>query len=113
MSDELKLLINDDGEAEVYDDTYDITIHCTSMEEKNKAIKLLNEREWTPCKMSLPEEDGEYIASFHAETGDFVDMCSFENGQWVAFLDGMSFPIRNVVAWMHIPDAYKEEHEDT
>ena len=34
MTDELMLMINDDGVAKVYDDTYDITIHCESEEEQ-------------------------------------------------------------------------------
>ena len=45
MSDGIMLTIGDDGEATLYDDTYDITIHCESKEEqdeiKQKATKRL------------------------------------------------------------------------
>ncbi len=43
MSDEIKLTINDDGIAEIYDDTWDITIHCISEEEMNANYKRLKE----------------------------------------------------------------------
>lgn len=37
----LMLIFNEDGIAELYDDTYDITIHCTSKEEQEKVLKIL------------------------------------------------------------------------
>lgn len=35
------LILNDDGVAEEYDDTWDVTIHCESEEEQKATIKLL------------------------------------------------------------------------
>lgn len=39
---ELKLIANDDGVFEEYDDTYDLTIHCTSQEEQDEWLMKLN-----------------------------------------------------------------------
>ena len=43
MSRELKVIMNNDGVFEEYDDTYDITIHLESEEEQNRIIEWLNE----------------------------------------------------------------------
>ena len=40
--DELKVILNDDGVFEEYDDTYDITIHCESQKEQDRVIEILN-----------------------------------------------------------------------
>lgn len=41
----LQIIQNDDGVFDVYDDTYDITIHCTSQEEQDNVLKKLNREE--------------------------------------------------------------------
>ena len=38
------VMLNDEGVAEVYDDTWDITIHCNSQEEHKHAIKMLEKQ---------------------------------------------------------------------
>ena len=43
MSDGIQLFISPDGVAERYDDTYDITIHCTSADEQREILKKMNE----------------------------------------------------------------------
>lgn len=40
----LIIRLNDEGVGEIYDDTYDIIIHCTSEEEQKKALKLLKKK---------------------------------------------------------------------
>lgn len=54
--DELKAILNDDGVFEEYDDTYDLTIHCTSQEDQDKTIKILQERTWITDRDPTPEE---------------------------------------------------------
>ena len=41
MTDEITLMIGKDGEARLYDDTYDIVIHCETKEEQQAAIEKL------------------------------------------------------------------------
>jgi hypothetical protein len=41
MKDGIMLMIGEDGKATVYDDTYDVVIHCGSQEEQDRVIRLL------------------------------------------------------------------------
>lgn len=41
MKDGIMLMIGEDGKATVYDDTYDIVIHCESKEEQDRVVHLL------------------------------------------------------------------------
>lgn len=43
MSDGIQLIIRPDGVAERYDDTYDLTIHCTSEDEQKEVLKIMNQ----------------------------------------------------------------------
>jgi hypothetical protein len=43
MSDGIQLIIREDGTAEKYDDTYDLTIHCTSADEQREILKIMNQ----------------------------------------------------------------------
>lgn len=57
----IKFFINKDGIADVYDDTYDIVIHCESEEDQKDAeLALKNVRRWIPVTERLPEL-GEYV----------------------------------------------------
>lgn len=42
MSDELKIIANESGTFEEYDDTYDITIHCESETDQEQVLQILN-----------------------------------------------------------------------
>ena len=45
MSDNgIKAIMQDDGTFKVYDDTYDIIIHCESKEEQDKVEEILNQK---------------------------------------------------------------------
>lgn len=48
MADSINLIFDEDGVARIYDDTYDITIHCESQEEQDAVLAKLNRR-WIPC----------------------------------------------------------------
>lgn len=52
MSRTINLMIRDDGVATIYDDTYDITIHCENEEEQHKVVELLKS-----IPSAQPEED--------------------------------------------------------
>ena len=59
MSDGIMITIGDDGEATLYDDTYDITIHCESKEEQDEVRKALeNIPHWIPVTENTLPEDG-------------------------------------------------------
>jgi hypothetical protein len=124
MDEGIMLTIGDDGIARAYDDTYDITIHCESAEEQEKAKKLLMERtelQW------IPVTDGDEWKPPVDEDGysDFI-LLSFSNvgvlciGQYRGGDEGGAFfegdddePLFNrgfiVNAWMPLPAPYREE----
>lgn len=105
MSDGIMLTIGDDGEATLYDDTYDITIHCESKEEQDEVRKALeNIPHWIPVTERPPEVgadilfcdiDGDVYAGHRTRYGDF-------------YPDFSGDKIKNVVAWMQKPEPYKE-----
>lgn len=66
---------------------------------KDDIDRLLEERRWIPCSEKTPDADGEYWTTFGAETGWFVDWCSWHEGRWVVWIDDSPADVRNVVAW--------------
>ena len=57
MSKEIKLIIRPDGVAEQYDDTYDLTIHCTSEDEQREILKIME----TAAKLRQLKSHGNLI----------------------------------------------------
>ena len=116
MSDEIMLIIGDDGEANLYDDTYDITIHCESNEEQDEVRKALeNIPHWIPCGERLPE-DGKQVLVYArgaryalAKYDEMMEADGSYKKQWVTF-DAWKplYTIKEVMAWMPLPEPYKE-----
>ena len=78
MSDDvIQLAINENGVAEIYDDTYDIVIHCKSQEEQDDAVKALKE--------SIPRDKLIQIRRECWEAG--VNMTDEYQGVWVRYRD--------------------------
>lgn len=78
MSDDvIQLKINENGVAEIYDDTYDIVIHCKSQEEQDDAVKALKE--------SIPRDKLIQIRRECWEAG--VNMTDEYQGVWVRYRD--------------------------
>ena len=61
------------------------------------------EQRWIPCSERLPEENGSYIVT----SIDYVDTFEavFDAGEW--FSIDYCDDIKNVIAWMPLPDVYK------
>lgn len=88
---ELKLIANDDGVFEEYDDTYDLTIHCTSQEEQDEVLLKLNktveklppvkpEQKWIPVSERLPELNKPLLVTSYGRVC-YAYMIS-ESGNW-------------------------------
>lgn len=121
MSDGIMLTIGDDGEATLYDDTYDITIHCESKEEQDEVRKALeNIPHWIPCSERLPKEKdagilkklgtskrSEYVLATVEVKGErmTVTACTYD-GKWDWNMK-YAFPDYKIVAWMPLPEPYK------
>lgn len=108
MSDGMLLQIRNDGTAELYDDTYDITIHCTSQEEYDAATELLMHAgtapRWIPCSERLPDNDDKVLCQTVTKK-DAVGMVIgyYGYGRWCCGMNS------NVVAWMRLPEPYVPE----
>lgn len=104
MSDGIMLTIGDDGEATLYDDTYDITIHCESKEEQDEVRKALeNVRYWIPVTERLPDDSRNVLITSRG-------------GVSMAWYNGLYFEkganthhrkMQTVTAWRELPEPFK------
>lgn len=108
------------GKMERYDPTYDITIHCKTSEEKERVEKILASVRWIPVSEKLPEEYGEYLATYKTVDGrKFMDILEYEpsyefdyenhrfKGEWLFANDDSRFTDGEVIAWKFLPDLYE------
>lgn len=113
MSDGMTLIQNEDGTFSAYDDTYDIVIHCESKEEQEKAIERLKSTNWIPVSERLPEIKMPYEECYLVTDGRFCWMAYYiREKEWI-FADCTNCKNKidwtDVVAWMPLPEPYKED----
>nr|DAK63005.1 MAG TPA: Protein of unknown function (DUF551) [Caudoviricetes sp.] len=129
MSDLMTFIQNEDGAFSVYDDTYDIVIHCESKEKQDKTIEHLKSTSWIPVTERLPEEHDSIFAKFKGTnkwSESMFERTSYEVIVTVKYADGtiltetaytkdgewkLSHPTFNgiVIAWQPFPNPYKED----
>ena len=98
---------NEDGMLERHGNTYDITIRCRGRKEYDAVLAKLNSYgEWTPVTEKLPDihdctktylatlTNGDVVISRYTETRG--------RHWWTHY---------GIVAWMPLPDRYKEDAE--
>ena len=115
MTDEIKLIFGEDGKASLYDDTYDITIHCESQEEQDEVKRVLqNVPHWIPVTERLPENGRQvlvYARSVHYALAKYDEMLNADGTykkQWVTFDAWKPFyTIKEVIAWCELPEPHK------
>lgn len=116
--DELKLIMNSDGVLEEYDDTYDITIHCTSEEEQNKVVEILSKKMWIPVEDELPSDDRFVLLSFSncaPLIGRYEQQADGSGNWYIGDCDEGDTCIANdlfVNAWMELPERYEERENE-
>ena len=72
------------------------------------ATKALEaEPHWIPVTEDTPTENDDYWCTFDAETGRFVDWCSWYQGRWVVWTDDTVSEVSNVIAWCEPIEPYK------
>ena len=118
MTDEIKVIVCEDGMVDIYDDTYDVIIHCESEEEQNKTVEKLKKaaNPWIPITERLPETDDYILISF--ENFSVPDIGRYEAGSdgSGAFYPGDEEYTYTSVglyanAWMPLPKPYRESEE--
>lgn len=108
-------MLNKDGVAEVYDEKFDITIHCESKEEQEKVEELLkNVKTWIPIYDCLPENNNYILLSFENFSIPAIGRCETSEDGEAAFYIGddeksCSSNGLFVNAWQPLPEQYKGE----
>lgn len=87
---------------------------CTAWEceyiNRKEAIKEWKRTRWIPCKKDVPKDEGEYLVYCYSDFGPWgFNMILHWCDGWNCFKDCRENEIKNVVAWMHLPEAYKGE----
>lgn len=94
----------EDGTWEEKPEPY-VTIECETEEDFNHIKRCLEATRWIPVEERLPE-DGTYLCTLDGELcgldEPFTGMCGIENGKWDE--EGC------VIAWMPLPEPYKEDN---
>lgn len=112
----ITLTLNEDGVAEVYDDTYDITIHCESEEEQERVVGILERYPgWIPVEDTehTPEDESYVLVSFsnssHPDIARYEE--NDEGGTYYPGDDEDSYLKYGlfVNAWMPFPELYRED----
>lgn len=111
MTDSIMMMVNKDGVAEVYDDTYDITIHCTSEEEQKRCKKILNGDRWIPVEERPPESENYVLLSFENFSIPMVGRYEADEeggGKFYIGDEEESCMSQNLIvnAWMPLPKPY-------
>lgn len=101
---DIKIYFGPDGIAREYDDTYDITIHCTTKEEREAAVHLLeNIPHWIPGKP--PGYTAKHVLVTLKWAEDDYEVTELDYGEDVAMGGRLA---KRVTAWQPLPEPYKD-----
>ena len=111
---ELELVENEEGVWELYDDSFDITIHCETEDEMNRVINILEGKSWTP--EDQPPKPEEYVLlSFENFSIPLVGMYRNDDDGGAYYIgdDEESCISHDIIvsAWMPLPKPYRPEEE--
>lgn len=85
-------------------------IHSLYATAQNMALDALERQMWIPCSERLPEKSGKYLGqTLHENITDIT--FSKKHQKWNAHDSYPPEHAMEVVAWMPLPSAYKEDKE--
>lgn len=86
MSEELKIIENEDGTFSEYDDTFDITIHCQNEEEQNEVLAKLNDNLIDWITEETPPDADSYLVTWRHPLWDktaYIGLCEWDGERWL------------------------------
>jgi len=109
--------VDKDGVLSLYDDTYDVVIHCSNKEDQEQTVKFIEDSNWVPVEERLPETDDYILISF--DNTSIIDIGRYEKDEdgGGAFYPGdedKSYSSIGIFvnAWKPLPEPYKEGEHD-
>ena len=91
--------------------SYDMCKHTTDVKYAKNFVQVSDDSymevsdRWIPCTSAKPEPDRDVI--FCDVDGDIYKGLMYDNGDW--YDDAYDDPVKNVVAWMPLPEPYRKE----
>ena len=76
------------------------------------ASEVKFEQKWIPCSERLPEKCGNYLVTTHDGNVDVGIKDLINENMWIACDSDGFYWLGNVVAWMPMPEPYREEGAD-
>mgnify|MGYP003421923339 CR=1 FL=1 len=111
---ELELVENEEGAWELYDDSYDITIHCETEDEMNRVIDILKGKSWISADQH-PKPEEYVLLSFENFSIPLVGMYRNDDDGGAYYIgdDEESCISHDIIvnAWMPLPKPYRSEKE--
>lgn len=107
-------LISRQAAIDIFDD-YNVSVENGELEAYSRDRKRLcelpsaqPEPQWIPCSERLPDKKDDYLCSYNGCA--VVDICEYDpdRNEWGFFYDGGWKEVSNVIAWMPLPEPYKE-----
>lgn len=107
-----------------FNENYELYIDKEDVEAITLAIKALERSEWIPCSERLPEDMQKVLVWFeyyrYGRYGDFNCMHQTYgfgyvcDGKWSSFINGETgWQDARILAWMPLPEPYKEASHET
>ena len=75
---------------------------------REEAIKAWKRTRWISCKKEVPKDEGKYLVYLGSDWGGYYMILPWCDG-WNCFKHCMENEIKNVVAWMPLPEPWKGE----
>lgn len=86
MSDELKIIANENGTFSEYDDTFDITIHCEGEADQKDVLARLNDTHIDWITEENPEDADSYLVTWRHplwEQTAYIGLCEWDGERWL------------------------------
>ena len=74
--------------------------------------ELTNQTGWIPVSAGLPKEPGHYLVTMKSGDISFVEQLWYDGEGYNEFMDDFWRNSSNIIAWMPLPEPYKEEGAD-